>query len=98
MTERNIKYLIGGAPYFPTIHLKIDKGGKFLYCITLYILRGAEAVQICHCDNCHTKGHHIHFFLNDGTEKQKIFNFESISKTIEYLKNNCEDLMNGVIE
>jgi hypothetical protein len=44
------------------------------------------------------KGHHIHLLKSDGTEEQKIFNFESIGKSIEYFKKNWETLLIGEIK
>jgi hypothetical protein len=41
------------------------------------------------------KGHHIHFPDSNGEIKEKIFNFESIGKTIEYFKNNWKNLVEG---
>lgn len=92
MTEKNIKVPLSGDYPYPTLHIKIDKGnGKFIYCVALYILRGEGAVELCHCDNCHCKGDHIHFFDDSGEEQQKIFNFEGIDKTIEYFKNHWKE-------
>lgn len=94
MTERNIKYLLEGPPYYPTVHVKVDKGGKFLYCLSLVIIQRGTVVEICHCDNYHGKGSHMHFFDQLGEPKEKIFNFESISKTIEYFKNSWREYLN----
>ena len=93
MTERNINYLLDGPPYYPNLHLKVDKGGKFLYCFTLCILKKGKLMELCSCDNYHEKGNHMHFFDPSGELKEKVFNFESISKTIEYFKNNWKDYL-----
>ena len=93
MTEVTNKCLIGNGEFFPTIHIKIDKGDGFKYCISLYILLDEESVEISYCDNYHDKGHHIHYKKFNGTETQESFNFESIGKTIDYFQENWEKLM-----
>lgn len=99
MTERHVKYILAAEPYFPTLHLKVDKGNSsFLYCITLYILRDYNLVELCHCDNYHEKGSHIHIPNGDGSFKQIPYEFKSIGETIEYFKNNWERYLSWPIK
>ena len=94
MTEKSMVYIIGDEPYFPKIHCKINKGdGKFLYCIILYILKGEEEIELCHCDNYHNKGNHIHYFKPNGKGEENSFDFKGIDKTIDYLKENWKKIM-----
>ena len=93
MVEVVNKCLIGNGEFFPTIHIKIDKNDSFLYCLALYILLDGKSIELCHCDNFHNKGHHIHYKKFNGTEKEESFNFESIGKTIDYFQENWTGLM-----
>lgn len=94
MTERNVKYILGPEPYVPTLHVRIDKGGgKFLYCCILYLIIDGETREICHCDNCHDKGDHIHYSYSDGTSEQEGFDYQRISKVVEYFASNWENML-----
>lgn len=93
MTEVINKFLIGNGDFFPTLHVKIDKDHTFLYCIVLYILIDNQSIELCHCDNHHEKGHHIHFKKSDGTERQEKFEYKSIAHTIDYLQENWKKIL-----
>lgn len=94
MTVREFTYLIGNGEYFPKIYAKVDKeNNKFLYCIVLYILEGEETKELCHCDNYHNKGHHIHYKKFNGDEKQSKFEFKSIGKTMDFLIKDWRKIM-----
>lgn len=94
MTIKYLKYVIGDGEYYPTVDVKIEKGdNRFLYCIVLTILRGEETVELCHIDNCHDKGDHIHYPNKDGTFRQEAFDYQGIDKTILYLQSNWKKIM-----
>lgn len=93
MTERYFTCVIGNGEFFPTLHIKVDKNDSFLYCITLKIILDDESVEICHCDNSHEKGHHIHHKKANGEEQEYPFEFKGFRETIDYFQNNWKELM-----
>lgn len=96
MGVREFKAILGDAPYFPIAHVRIEKEkGKFLYCVSLYILRDEKTIEVCTIDNSHEKGHHIHYLENGEKIKQEPFDYECIYKTVEYLKENWESIVRG---
>lgn len=94
MAFKEITFLIGNGEFFPTLYVKIDKQNTtFLYCVVLYILVDGETKEVCHYDNYHGKGHHIHYLkLNGEEDKQEKSELESIGNIIDYLNSNWKTL------
>lgn len=96
MTEKILHIPLEGEPYYPKLVVKIDKTKEFKYSISLCILKEGDTIMLCHCDNYHGKGDHIHFCYSNG-KKEEPFKFKGFDQTIEYFKNNWEEIK-GKIE
>ena len=92
---KEVTFLIGMRPHFPTITRKLWKENKeFKYCIILTVLYNRKHREVCHIDNQHDKGDHIHIMDKDGKEERSdLFDFNSIYSTEEYLSNNFMKLI-----